>query len=268
MGDVGVYRIDATVAPATSTAYLPVYDPSAGFVTGGGWINSPAGAYVGDNSLTGKANFGFVSKYKKGQSTPDGNTEFQFKAGNLSFKSTLYDWLIIAGTKAMFKGEGMLNDAGSYGFQLSAIDNEVDKFRIKIWDKTDDALVYDNMVGETDNNADPVTELGGGSIVIHNNNKKSANIINPNPEITNLTVFPNPFSDKVYFELISGKDANAEINVYDITGRKVKTIFNDLIKREVTYKFVFEPAAPVSAIYIYTLILGDEVFQGKLIFNE
>ena len=30
---------------ATSIAYLAVYDPNGGFVTGGGWINSPEGAY-------------------------------------------------------------------------------------------------------------------------------------------------------------------------------------------------------------------------------
>jgi hypothetical protein len=39
---------------------------------------------VAEPTLTGKANFGFVSKYQKGQSTPDGNTEFQFKAGDLN----------------------------------------------------------------------------------------------------------------------------------------------------------------------------------------
>jgi hypothetical protein len=40
-----------------------VYDPSGGFVTGGGWIDSPPGAYVPDPTLVGKANFGFNSKY-------------------------------------------------------------------------------------------------------------------------------------------------------------------------------------------------------------
>jgi DNA-binding NarL/FixJ family response regulator len=48
--------------------FLPVYDPSGGFVTGGGWIDSPAGSYTADPALTGKAKFGFVSKYKKGPS--------------------------------------------------------------------------------------------------------------------------------------------------------------------------------------------------------
>lgn len=36
-----------------------------GFVTGGGWIDSPGGAYQLDPDLTGKAHFGFNSKYQK-----------------------------------------------------------------------------------------------------------------------------------------------------------------------------------------------------------
>jgi hypothetical protein len=38
--------------------FLVVYDPDVGFVTGGGWIDSPESAYMPDPSLTGRANFG------------------------------------------------------------------------------------------------------------------------------------------------------------------------------------------------------------------
>jgi hypothetical protein len=48
----------------TATAYIVVYDPNGGFVTGGGWINSEAGFYRLDPAAAGKANFGFVSKYQ------------------------------------------------------------------------------------------------------------------------------------------------------------------------------------------------------------
>ena len=152
--------------------YVVVYDPSAGFVTGGGWINSPAGAYVADPSLIGKANFGFVSKYQKGATTPTGQTKFQFKAGNLNFHSSSYDWLVVAGPKAMYRGSGNINGAGDYGFMLSAIDGQVnggggvDKFRIKIWNKGTGEVVYDNQMDALED-ADPTTALGGGSIVIH-----------------------------------------------------------------------------------------------------
>jgi hypothetical protein len=153
--------------------YIVVFDPEGGFITGGGWINSPAGAYVSEPELTGKANFGFVSKYKKGATVPTGNTEFQFKAGDLNFRSDSYDWLVVAGAKAMFKGVGTINGSGNYGFMLSAIDaaqtpsTDTDLFRIKIWDKGNgDAVVYDNQLGAGDD-TDPTTAIGGGNIIVH-----------------------------------------------------------------------------------------------------
>jgi len=168
----GVYTIEATVTDSfgeTAVAtyqYVVIYNPNGGFVTGGGWIWSPEGAYIPDLSLTGKATFGFVSKYKKGTDVPTGNTEFQFKVADLTFKSTSYDWLVIAGSKAMYKGTGTINGVGEYGFMISAIDGSPDKFRIKIWDKTTEVVVYDNQLGAADD-TDPVAELGGGSIVVH-----------------------------------------------------------------------------------------------------
>jgi hypothetical protein len=151
---------------------LAVYDPSAGFVTGGGWIVSPVGAYAQDPSLTGKANFGFVSKYQKGATVPVGETEFQFKVANLNFHSVTYDWLVIAGSKAQYKGSGNINGTGDYGFMLTATDGKVsggggvDRFRIKIWDKTTGKVIYDNQLGASDT-SDPSTALAGGSIVVH-----------------------------------------------------------------------------------------------------
>jgi uncharacterized repeat protein (TIGR01451 family) len=157
----------------TLTALVVIYDPNGGFVTGGGWINSPAGAYVSNPLLTGKANFGFVSKYEKGANVPTGETEFQFKVANLNFHSTVYEWLVVSGARAQYKGIGTINGGGNYGFLLTAIDGQIsggggmDKFRIKIWDKNNgDVIVYDNQMG-ADDNGDPTTTLGGGSIVIH-----------------------------------------------------------------------------------------------------
>jgi hypothetical protein len=72
----------------------------------GGWIDS-IGRYIPDPSLTGPATFGFVSKYQKGATTPTGQTEFQFKVAGLNFHSTSYEWLVIAQSKALYKGEGL-----------------------------------------------------------------------------------------------------------------------------------------------------------------
>ncbi|OLC33243.1 MAG: hypothetical protein AUH84_07305 [Thaumarchaeota archaeon 13_1_40CM_4_38_7] len=173
----GVYTITLTVNNsdgATSTAYFQfvvAYDPNGGFVTGGGWINSPQGAYTANPSLIGKATFGFNSKYQNGATVPTGNTEFNFKVANLNFHSTSYDWLVIAGAKAQYKGTGTINGAGSYKFILTTIDGEInggggiDKFRMKIID-INGGLVYDNLLNTPDS-SDPTTVLGGGDIIIH-----------------------------------------------------------------------------------------------------
>jgi len=176
----GVYLITLTVTDddggsdsMTLEYYVVVYDPNGGFVTGGGWIIALPGSYPANPDLTGRCNFGFVSKYKKGHNTPEGNTEFQFQLGGLNFHSHIYEWLVIAGPKAMYQGVGTINGAGNYGFKLTAIDGQknggggVDKFRIKIWDTdNNDLIVFDNNLGAPDDE-NPSTVLSGGQITIH-----------------------------------------------------------------------------------------------------
>ena len=168
----GVYTINVTVTDAAGESdsatfeYVVVYDPTGGFVTGGGWIESPLGAYTPNPDMTGKATFGFVSKYQKGANVPTGNTEFQFKVANFNFSSTSYDWLVVAGAKAQYKGTGTINSLGNYAFMLAAIDGIPDRFRIKIWDKASGVVIYDNQLGAGDN-AEPTTAIQGGSITVH-----------------------------------------------------------------------------------------------------
>jgi PKD repeat protein len=178
----GVYMVTLTVTNSCGqqgtanqvsgqTAMVVIYDPSAGFVTGGGWITSPLGAYVADPTLTGRANFAFVSRYQRGTTVPTGETEFIFQLAGLRFQSTAYEWLVVSGARAQFKGSGAINGAGNFGFLLTATDGQLtggggtDKFRIKIWDRATGQVVYDNQMGASDS-ADPTTVIGGGSIVI------------------------------------------------------------------------------------------------------
>jgi hypothetical protein len=175
----GVYTVTVKVTDGCGNAvdqkyqFAVVYDPSAGFVTGGGWISSGAGAYVPNPVLVGKANFGFSSQYKKGAQVPTGETEFQFQVADVNFHSTAYQWLVVSGAKGQYKGTGTLNGVAGYGFLLTATDGQIaggggtDKFRIKITNSAG-VIVYDNVPGGVDDidNANPQA-IGGGSIVIH-----------------------------------------------------------------------------------------------------
>ena len=118
----------------------------------------------------GKASFGFVSKYNKKTEVAEGNTEFVFKAADLNFHSTSYDWLLVTGSNyAKFKGIGTINGEGSYKFQLWAGDGTgsdgADTFRIKIWEEDgagSENVIYDNGMDQA---------IGGGSIVVHTSKK-------------------------------------------------------------------------------------------------
>jgi hypothetical protein len=175
----GVYTVhlkvtddDLGTVEADLTTLVVVYDPDAGFVTGGGWIVTAAGSYPANPSLSGRANFGFVAKYKKGVSTPEGQTEFQFQVGNLNFHSEVYSSLVVSGCKAQYRGTGTINGSGNYDFVLTAYDAAIngcgttDRFRIKI--TNGGTVVYDNKLGNSDDVdlANP-QNIDNGSIVIH-----------------------------------------------------------------------------------------------------
>jgi len=179
----GIYEIKLTVTDSGGKSTqavrdVVVYDPSAGFVTGGGWFISPPGAYKTDAELSGFANFGFVSRYLKGASAPTGKTEFNFQTANLNFHSDSYEWLVVAGARAQYKGTGTINGTGNFRFLLTAVDGDrlggtsPDRFRIKIWyydsAQQNDVTVYDNqMQTSLAGGNDEGSEVSGGSIVVH-----------------------------------------------------------------------------------------------------
>ncbi len=161
---VGVYSITAAIVedgyyvPASTTAIIPVYDPNeAGHVSGGGWIHvtNP------DEGNLGRANFGFIAKYKGGSSA--GHLNFQYQDGNINLKSQHIDWLVISAVSAQFQGIGTIKGwEGLYTFRVNCTDNDgkpkADKLTIKIW-------------AGTDTEADPVykalnQELDGGNIKV------------------------------------------------------------------------------------------------------
>jgi DNA/RNA endonuclease G (NUC1) len=149
----GVYSVSIVVSDddggIASAAFAGpvVYDNAGGSVTGGGWIST----------ASGKTNFTVNTQYHKGAATPTGNTKFDLAGG--AFNSTSFDWLVVTGTTAQFQGTGTIGGAGSYGFLATATDNgNSDTIRLKVWDKTTGATVYDSGT----------LAVNGGNVTIHN----------------------------------------------------------------------------------------------------
>ncbi|MCM4154830.1 hypothetical protein DHD80_02310 [Gramella sp. AN32] len=277
--ETGVYVVSAIAGGGCdrSEAYLPVYDPNGGFVTGGGWIESPAIAM--SSGVTGKANFGFNAKYKTGKNNiaeVDGNTNFQFKTGNLNFSSEGHDnmSLVISGKKATYTGTGTVNGIGNHRFRVIAIDGDSDtplspdQFRIKIFanGSTSDVL-YDNQ-RDAGEESDLATTILGGSIVIHKpkGSGKSAEIdlkvvsaasAEPIIIVNSLEIAPNPVLSisEVRFSLKVNSSAN--LQVYDYNGRLVKTLFSGNVAAYEVVQIEFSKDNLMAGIYICKLTTGD-----------
>jgi hypothetical protein len=282
-----VYKVDATAGSdcSNSVAYLPVFDPNANFVTGGGWITSPYVANAEYMQVEGRANFGFVSRYKKGTNNVDGNTEFQFQAGNLNFKSTMHESgsLVISGNRATYRGTGTINGMTGYKFVVVAIDGHLnggtnpDRFRIKITRTADDVVVYDNQFGSDENTADATilgnNGTGGGSIVIHQVKTSSGGkkreaateaeiVTEPTVamETMSIDVYPNPMRGNVIVRFDNPDRAPVQLSLMDMSGRQVQVQVT-----ETTEGYVLYTQDLTNGFYFLRLRVGNRMEGIKLL---
>lgn len=274
----GVYTLqilvenDCQLKSVFDYKYVVVYDPEGDFVTGSGTIFSPAGASPQYPNATGTASFGFVSKYDKTKTVPKGNTEFKFIAGNLSFVSTSYEWLVVSGNKAKFKGRGTVNGIPGFQFMISAIDGDLtqkgnpDLFRIKIWNEQTGVVVYDNeMNRETD--ADPKTSIQSGSIVVHGTKPKTkSGIVAENDGKSHdagLTVFPNPTSGKIIVRFFSEKQEHLQLFITNALGQRV---LEKIVSTNMEVELDLNGNAP--GVYLINTIINNELHLEKIILQK
>jgi hypothetical protein len=154
----------------TSAVTLPVFDRNGGFVTGGGKFKSPAGADPAHPSATGTAKLEIEAKYGRTGDRPSGDVSFEL--GNLNFRSTALDWLLITGGTARLAGTGKINGAGDYAFEVTFTDGSRGKgsggdfARIRITDRATGAVIYDNGLGLPPT-APPPSLMTSGNLKIH-----------------------------------------------------------------------------------------------------
>ncbi|WP_075062094.1 ExeM/NucH family extracellular endonuclease [Ornatilinea apprima] len=129
-----------------------------GFVTGGGWFVSPAGAYTAQPELVAKTHFDLTVKYHYQNILPQGNFKLKLQKARFDFRSDTLDWLTINGdhSLAIFTGSGSLNDEGGYHYMVWVGDGSPEAIRVLIWNN--DQIVFDNRGLQPINN---------GSLVIH-----------------------------------------------------------------------------------------------------
>jgi len=115
---VNVYNVGVSVGGSyytgSNSAVLAVYDPSLGFVTGGGTILH--------DGVT--ACFGFNVRYQGNGNAQGSLLYIELRpTGVVKLKSNAMQSLSIVGNTGVFIGKATLNDVGNHTFRVTVVDN-------------------------------------------------------------------------------------------------------------------------------------------------
>ncbi len=117
--------------------------------------------------------------------------------------------------------------------------------------------------------------VGESSIYIDdiyfNKTGSPAGINDPNNELVKIpgefwlfNNFPNPFNSETKIRYNLPKNTKVKMNVYNIAGRRVKTLINDN-KNAGSYEIIFDGSELPSGVYLYTLEAGKYKNAKKMI---
>jgi subtilisin family serine protease len=157
---VNVYDVNVTINgnfyQGSGGTVFAVYDPSLGFVTGGGNLIH--------NGVS--ASIAFNIKYQKNGSAQGSLMYIEHRlAGDIEVKSNLLGSLSVVGNEAVATGKATINGVGNYNFISRILDNgepgSSDQFGLRVTDSGGNILI--------DLTFNPITLSGGNFQVPHQN---------------------------------------------------------------------------------------------------
>jgi len=261
--------------------------PGPEYVTGGGYIvltEATSGQYPAKPGS--KMNFGLVMKWNKsGKSLqgkvniiyrgPDGNNyQIQSNAINslavtedVSFK---YATITTKANLSLIYPDGRLPSdlGGNLNLVVTLWDSKTDNGgssdRISVQlagDKGSGIWFTSNWVG---GRTIPQTLNGGNTNV--GTNKVTSQTSSILEAEFGVKAYPNPFTDHLYFDLRLKTDSKVRLEIYDMNGSRLATLFNDVVVAFDSYRIEYTPENLSSGMLIYRLVIDDQIaLTGKVI---
>jgi hypothetical protein len=136
-----------------------------------------------------------------------------------------------------------------------------------VWEPTEegDPTLHDiaNALGTINNGFDDCRVILGWGVY----EEPEKNLVVPTeiPDETKLSVYPNPFIQTTNFQIVPAVDARATLELYDIYGRLVETLFEARVEAGMIYEVKYHRTSSMDAMLIYRLTIGDKVVTGKLL---
>jgi hypothetical protein len=80
-----------------------------------------------------------------------------------------------------------------------------------------------------------------------------------------VSTYPNPFTDVVRFTIESKVSGQAQLEVVNMTGQKIATVFNGYIKANHSQVVEYRVPSIARTNLIYVLRINDKQATGKLL---
>jgi hypothetical protein len=80
-----------------------------------------------------------------------------------------------------------------------------------------------------------------------------------------ITAYPNPFTNKVQFSVVSPVSGMASLDVYNVVGQKLKTVYQGYLQAGSKQIIEYNVPSPYKGALIYTLKVGNQQINGKVV---
>ncbi len=83
-----------------------------------------------------------------------------------------------------------------------------------------------------------------------------------------LKVYPNPFTQRLYFDLQWHQTSHAKLEIFDIRGAKLTTLYDNPVEAGQFYRVEYAPEGVAPGMLFYRLVIGSEVINGKVLYQK
>jgi hypothetical protein len=83
-----------------------------------------------------------------------------------------------------------------------------------------------------------------------------------------VSVYPNPAENNATFTLVSSESNRTTLEIFDITGAKVASVFSSIVEENTEYKISVDVRTFATGIYTFRVTSGNHIEQGKLVISK
>lgn len=89
--------------------------------------------------------------------------------------------------------------------------------------------------------------------------------MNANENELSFNVYPNPFSNKLNIEFTLPEDSRAKLEIFNLAGQRIATLFEGDVKAGEQQMVEFNPATSCDCMFIYRLQTEQGSYYGKAV---